>query len=268
LRRYEEALDESERALAAYCDVGDAPGMRDVRLNIVGVRIFCGDFDRPQQLLDEVAVEAEATPWLALRCQLIRGALALRTERFDEAEEHLLDAHRRAGDLGVALYRARCEVELANLFGVYGRPETAAAHIDSALEAYATMGRPELEVEALAFGARVLAVLGDERGARERSARVIARCEATRLQSYSEVAWNLAAAFALIGDTEAATTYAHEAAAAAVDDALLMPADLAETYMQLRWHQETIDYLWGRGDFSRQPLSTDCTNPPPKHRRG
>jgi hypothetical protein len=39
---------------------------------------------------------------------------------------------------------------------------------------------------------------------------------------------------------------ARDAAAACVDDALRMPADLAETYMKLPWHQQTLAYLWGR----------------------
>jgi len=246
LRLYEEALDEQERALVAYRDVGDVPGVRDALLNIVGVRIFCGDYERPQQLLDEVDVEDEATPWLALRCQFIRGALAQRMERADDAERHLLDARRRAGEIGASHYRARSEFELANVLASHGRAAEAAAYIGSALEAYATMGQPDIEIEALALGARILASLDDAPGSRERAERAAARCKATRLQSYSEVAWNLAAAYASIGDERAAKTFAQDAAAAAIDDALRMPADLAEAYLRLRWHQETIAYLWGR----------------------
>ncbi len=246
LRMYEEALVEHERALDASRDVGDAPGVRDALLNIVGVRIWCGDYARPQQLLDEVGVEDEATPWLALRCQLIRGALAQRTERTADAERYLLDAHRRAEELGASPYRARSEFELAYLLASHGRPGEAAVYINSALETYATMGQPDIEIEALALGARLLASLGDAPGARERANHAAGRCREKRLQSYSEVAWNLAAAYALIGDQGAAETYARDAAAAAVDDAVRMPADLAEAYLQLRWHQETVAYLWGR----------------------
>jgi DNA-binding SARP family transcriptional activator len=246
LRLYEEALDGHERALAAYRDVGDAPGVRDTLLNIAGVRIWCGDYERPQQLLDEVGVEEEATPWLALRCQFIRGALAERTERTADAERDLIDAHRRAEELGTALYRARSEFELAKLLASHGRPDAAAGYVRSALETYATMGQPDLEIEALALGARLLASLGDASGACERAERAAARCKEKRLQSYSEIAWNLAAAYALIGDEPAAQAYARDAAAAAVDDALRMPADLAETYLQLPWHQQTVAYLSGR----------------------
>jgi tetratricopeptide (TPR) repeat protein len=246
LRLYEEALDGHERALAAYRDVGDAPGVRDTLLNIAGVRIWCGDYERPQQLLDEVGVEEEATPWLALRCQFIRGALAERTERTADAERYLIDAHRRAEELGTALYRARSEFELAKLLASHGRPDAAAGYVRSALETYATMGQPDLEIEALALGARLLASLGDASGACERAERAAARCKEKRLQSYSEIAWNLAAAYALIGDEPAAQAYARDAAAAAVDDALRMPADLAETYLQLPWHQQTVAYLSGR----------------------
>jgi tetratricopeptide (TPR) repeat protein len=191
------------------------------------VRIGCGDYERPQQLLDEVDVEDEATSWLALRCQLIRGALAQRTERIADAERYLLDARQRAEELGASHSRARSEFELANLLASHGRPDEAAAYVSSALEAYATMGQPDIEVEALALGARLLASLGDAPGARARAERAAARCKETRLQSYSEVAWNLAATYALIGDDSVADAYARAAAAAAVDDALRMPADLA-----------------------------------------
>ena len=66
------------------------------------------------------------------------------------------------------------------------------------------MGQPDIEVEALALGARLLASLGDAPGARARAERAAARCKETRLQSYSEVAWNLAATYALIGDDSVA----------------------------------------------------------------
>jgi len=244
LRRYDEALDEHERALAAYRDVGDAPGVFDTSLNIAAVRMFCGDYERPRRLLDEV--EEDTTPFLAMRWRLIRGLYAKRTERFEDAERYLRDAHRLSKDLGASFVGARCEFEIADLLMSQGRLDEAATVLSSALDAFATMGKPEVEIEALALSAKLSATVGDARTARERATEAAARCKERRPQSYSEIAWNLASAFAAIGDESAADAIACDAAAASVDDALRMPAELAETYMNLPWHQQTLAYLWNR----------------------
>jgi DNA-binding SARP family transcriptional activator len=242
LRRYEEALDENERALAAYRDVGDKPGIRDVLLNIAAVRIFCGDYDRPSRLLDEV--DEEATAWLAVRCALIRGVLATRTARFDDAERHLLDALQRAEKLDATFYCARCMVELAIGRAHQGRLAEALRYVDTALKLFATMGEPDVEVEAFALSARLRAPAGDVLAAREHAERAIARCRTRRPQAFSEIAANLAAAYAALGEETAAEALAGEAVAAAVDDAWRMPADLAETYLALPFHREALAALW------------------------
>ncbi len=244
IRRYDEALDQQERALAAYRDIGDAPGVFDATLNIVAVRIFCGDYERPRRLLGEI--EEDMRPFLAMRCQLIRGVLAKRTERLDDAERYLQSARALSRELGASFVRGRSEFELADLLATQGRLDEAGTLLNSALETFAAMGEPEVEVEALALSARLLAATGDADGARARAARAAARCKERRPQSYSEIAWNLASAFATIGDERAADAAAHDAAAACVDDALRMPAELAETYMTLPWHQQTLAYLWAR----------------------
>lgn len=244
LRQYEEALDQMQRSLAAYRDVGDAPAITNQLLNIIALRVWCGDYDRSRALLDEV--EEEATPYVAFMFQLVHGVLATRLERFEEAERCFLDVRRRAESLGAMPYRARAEFEFANVLALQGRLSEAAAYLQSAIDAYATMARPDVEVEAWALSAKLLAMMGDSHGARERAERVAARCEEKRLQSYSEIAWNLTSAYIAIGDETLAETFARCAAAAAVDDALRMPADLAETYMRLPWHQQAIAYLWGR----------------------
>jgi DNA-binding SARP family transcriptional activator/tetratricopeptide (TPR) repeat protein len=244
---YDEALAEHEQALAAYRDVGDAPGIRDALLNLVSVRIFCGDYERTRQLLDEV--DQEETPWLALRCTIIRGVLAHRSAQPADAERYYLDAHRRAEELGATLYRARSGVELANLLLAQGRASEAAAYLNASLETFATMGGPDVEIEALALSAHIQAMLGDAHGARERAQQVAERCAGKRLQSASEIAWNLAAAYAQIGDHDRAFQFAGEASATAVRDALGMPPDLAESYLGLPWHQRALDYLWGESPF-------------------
>ncbi len=244
LRRYEEALDENERALAAYRDVADEPGIRDVLLNIAAVRMFCGDYDRPSRLLDEV--DDEATPWLAVRCALIRGALATRTERFDDAERHLRDALRRAEKLDATFYSARCMHALAIGRSHQKKFAEALSYVDTALELFATMGEPDVETEALALSARLRALAGDALVAREHAERAIARCRTKRTQSFSEIAADLASAYAALGDEATAEALAGEAAAAAVDDAWRMPADLAETYLALPFHREAVATLWQR----------------------
>jgi tetratricopeptide (TPR) repeat protein len=204
--------------------------------------MFCGDYDRPSRLLDEV--NEEATPWLAVRCALIRGALATRTERWEDAERHLLDALRRGEELDAAFYRARCMHELAIGRGRQGRLAEALSYVDTALELFATMGEPDVEVEVLALSARLHAAAGEAVVARENAERAIARCRTKRLQSFSEIAANLAFAYAAIGERTTAEALAGEAAAAAVDDAWRMPADLAETYLALPFHREAVDELW------------------------
>jgi DNA-binding SARP family transcriptional activator/tetratricopeptide (TPR) repeat protein len=253
LRRYDEALDQHERALAAYRDVGDAPGIFDTSLNVIAVRMFCGDYERPRQLLDEI--EEDATPFLGMRCELIRGLFAKRTERFDDAERYLRNARRLSNDLGASFVRARSEFELADLLTSQGRLDEAGTLLNSALDAFATMGEPEVEVEALALSARLLAITGDAQSARERAARAAARCKERRPQSYSEIIWNLASAFIALGDESAAHVLAWDAAAACVDDALRMPAELAETYLKLPWHQQTLAYVW---DGLKEPSHTSA----------
>src|SRR5665213_3044681 len=215
-----------------------------MRPSTVAVRLFCGDYERPRQLLD--ALDEGATPFLEMRCQLIRGLLAKRTERFGEAERYLRNARRLSKDLGVSFVGARGEFELADLLMSQERLDEAGTLLNSALDAFALMGQPEVEIEALALSAKLLATTGDLERAGEHAARAAARCTERRPQSYSEIAWNLASAFATIGDEAAAEAMACHAAATAVDDALRMPADLAETYLKLPWHQQTLAYLWDR----------------------
>lgn len=257
LRRYEEALNENERALAAYRDVGDEPGISDALLNIAAVRMFCGDYDRPSRLLDEV--DEEATPWLAIRCALIRGVLATETGRFDDAERHLRDALRRGEELDAAFYRARCMHVFAIGSSRQGDVAAALSHVDTALELFATMGEPETEVEVLALSARLRASCGDAVTAREHAERAVARCRAKRVQSFSEIAANLASAYAALGDETTAEALAGEAAAAAVDDAWRMPADLAETYLALPFHREAVAALWPGPRIGSAPLPRETS---------
>jgi hypothetical protein len=94
---------------------------------------------------------------------------------------------------------------------------------------------------------------GDTLAAREHAESAIARCRKKRTQSFSEIAADLAFAYAALGDETAARTLAAEAAAAAVDDAWRMPADLAEMYLALPFHHEAIAALW-QAESVKHPL--------------
>jgi hypothetical protein len=59
------------------------------------------------------------------------------------------------------------------------------------------------------------------------------------------------AAYARLGDEEMAGSHARDAICAAVDDAMRMPADLAETYLQLRWHREALAFISPPGRVDR-----------------
>ena len=245
LGSYGDAIAEFERAVDAYRDVGDAPGISDATLNVVAVLVLCGDFDRAQAVMN--ALPEESSPHVALRFRLVRGFLARCAGRFAEAEQHQLDARRRADELGASYDRARAELELALALAGQHRIAEAVRYLEEALKTFAAMGETDIEVEALALSAQLHAAQGDATGARDVAQRVIARTSAKRMQSLSIVAWHLAVAFATIGDAHRADEFAAESAAAAIDDTHGMSADLTETYLRLPWHQEAIAHLWKRG---------------------
>lgn len=242
LRRYGEALENHELALAAYRDLGNVPGICDATLNIVAVRIFCGEYERSRELLDDVP--DDITPFMALRGQLVRAYFAFRTERLADAEHRFLATRALAEELGARFVHARVEHELGALTMRLGRLDESGAWLESSLKAFATMGQPEVEVEAMALSARLFATVGNASMASVRAAQALERCARKRPQAYSEIAWNLASAFELMGDAAAAQELARDAAAFCVEEALGMPADLAETFLSLPWHQEALAYVW------------------------
>jgi DNA-binding SARP family transcriptional activator/tetratricopeptide (TPR) repeat protein len=242
--RYDRALAEHEATLAACRDIDDAVGIRDALLNVASVLLFCGDSERSRPLLYEV--DEEATPWLALRCTIMRGVAARQSDELEEAERYVLAAQTRARDLGATFYYARVACELATLRIAQSRFDEAATHIRSALEAFATMGKPDIEIEALALSAHIRAALGDADGARVHVQQALESARERRLQNANEIFWNVAAAYARIGDDDEAHRFAGEAVAAAVTEAMGMPADLAECFLGLRPNREAVAYLWNR----------------------
>lgn len=242
--RYEEALTEDELALAAYRDVGDYPGINDLLLNISALCMNCGDFARSQRLLDEI--DATSTPYLALRCRFSYSILATGLRNFEAGEREGLEAERQAVSLGATYYAARIRFQLAIVLALQARYAEAKAYVELSLAGFSDMVHPEQEAEALAFGARLYATMGDAGVAREYATRATSRLGEKRFETYGEMAWNLSAAYALLGEETTAESFARESAAAAIDDALRMPADLAETYLRLPWCRHAVAFLWGR----------------------
>jgi len=240
--RYDRALTEHEATLAACRDIGDTVGIRDALLNVASVLLFCGDSERSRHLLYEV--NEEATPWLALRCTIMRGVVARQSDELDAAERYFLETQTQARELGATFYDARVACELATLRIAQRRFDEAAAHVGYALETFATMGKPDVEIEALALSAHIRAALGDRDGARGHVRQAVDRVRERRVQHANEIFWNVAAAYAHIGEHETAQRFAGEAVAAAVFEAMGMPADLAECFLGLRSNRDAVAYLW------------------------
>lgn len=240
---YETAIAENERALTAFRDVGDATGIRESTLNSAATRLFCGDARGAQVLLDTLAHVEPESPWISLRASLLRGSIALRMERYGEAKRLVEAAMETARTLGTALSVARCDLVLANVAVSDERDGDALVHIERALEAFTPLGQPALSAEAYAMRARLYARRKDVAEARAAAQAAESLVANNVAQSYSEIAWNLGEACEALGDRDAAFARACASIAAAVRDALHMPADLAESYLALPWHVAASAYL-------------------------
>jgi DNA-binding SARP family transcriptional activator len=241
---YEEADEENRRAIEAYRDVGDATGVADATLNLAGLRLFCGDFSETRRLLDAIDAPSRSRPWVLLRSTVIGGMLAVRRHELELAERLLLEALDRAESLGAALYVARARLDLASAYA-RGLRADAREHVDRAIAELGPLSQPSLLCEAYARSAQIAASAGDRARASEHAANAERLAGTVVVQSYSEVAWNLAATRALLGES-AAVDLAQACVAAGVRDALRMPADLAETYLRLPWHRHASAFLAGR----------------------
>ncbi|MHB8434138.1 MAG: ATP-binding protein [Candidatus Tyrphobacter sp.] len=246
MRDIEGALREHERALEAYTDVGDAGGVADSTLNLASVRGFCGDHAGAQRLLAQIDPAALRQPWLELRVAINGGALALSARLFDEAERQLTIASELAATLRVELYAARVRVHLGELSARTGKSDDARRHLDEGAAGLAALGHPALQAEALALSSRLYAGQGEAAAARADAAAARELAQHFVVQHFGETAWHLAAAYALIGDTDDTVHFAEAAARAFADGALRMPADLVDGYARLPWHRHAFAYLAGR----------------------
>jgi tetratricopeptide (TPR) repeat protein len=242
---YEEALEQQERALAAYRDLGHEEGVADSSLNFAAWCLYCGDYAECERILDEFGSLERHIPLTQMKFVQMRALLAMRRGESD-GEKSLVEARRRAGLLKASYFVARMNRELANDAATQGRLDDAVAYLDAAFVDIGRGTNRTHEAETFALSARVRAALGDEPLAREHAARAMSLSESVPMQTLSEIAWNAAAAHALLGDAETAMKLAETSAAAAVREAMGMPARLAETFLALPWHQHAFAYLWGR----------------------
>ena len=244
LGAFEEALREHALALEAYRDVGDATGIADTILNLAALHIFCGDYVEAERFLAEIDSSAQVRPWFVLRLTMIRAILDARGGRYESADRLLHVAIDRSNSLGAALHAARSRMELATMSARQGRTGDARTYLDQTIADLAPLGQPSMESEAYALSARLFATDGNATASRDHATMAARLAKTVSVQAYSEVAWNLASAHALLGDETSALDLAGDAAARCVRDALAMPANLAETYLTLPWHHDAIDYLY------------------------
>jgi DNA-binding SARP family transcriptional activator len=245
-RKYDQALREQQAALAAFNDAGDQLGAFDMRMNLAALRTWCGDHATALELADAARATSPPTPWATLRLALIDGVIALGQERFDDGEAVLLSARSVAISLGAELHVARADGLRAEICARSGRGEQALALLEPTIAALWSLGQPARRAELLALSAHVHADAGDATAARDAAVAAVDAMQHARPQGFSEAAWHLAAATALIGDDAGAETFARRAAAAFADDAQAMSADLIDNYARLPWHRYACDYLAGR----------------------
>jgi DNA-binding SARP family transcriptional activator/predicted ATPase len=243
---HEQALAEHNQALEAYRDVGDATGIADSIVNLANGRAFCGDPVSALQLLDELASDTSARPWVALRLAATRGAIAMQAGDSQEADRQFRHALALATRLGSELYLARSHAFLGLLRARTGQPGAARVHLDEAIARFAPLGQPGLLAGSYAVSARLHAAMGNVDSAHLDAKSAAELAERFPIQHYAEPAWHLAAAYALTGKTAEALQFAEVAVKAFVNEALRMNADLAEAYARLPCHQHAVAFVFGR----------------------
>jgi DNA-binding SARP family transcriptional activator/predicted ATPase len=243
---YETTLREHERALEAYRDVGDVAGVAASIVNLATVRGFCGDRDGAEALFKELPDQTIEQPGIALRIIFTRAALAMRSGRMPEVENHLVAVRDLAARLKNELYAARVAALHGEFCARMGRNAEARRFLDEALTGLMLLEQRALTMEMRALFARFSAGVGDFDAARTHAAQAAALAEGFQIQHFAEQAWHLAATHALLGDSDLARNFAESAARAFVEGAMRMDADLAEAYSRLPWHRHAIAYLSDR----------------------
>lgn len=245
-RDYAGALDQHEHSCKAYRDVGDAYGVFVSTLNIVTVRGFCGDRAGAIRLLDTLDFPVPQQPYLVMSAAANRGTFALLDGEFVAAERHLTLARSLALDIGSALYAARMQGVLGELYARCGRDNEAEVFLSGSIGSLEQLDQPRLSAKLHAVKARFHAGLGQASEAKRHLDIATDLSNRTSIQHFGEMAWNMAAAFALLGNSEAAERFAQGAARAFAEEAMSMDAALAEASSRLSWHVDAFAYLGGR----------------------
>jgi hypothetical protein len=166
---------------------------------------------------------------------------------YAEAERQLLVARERATQLRHDLYGAVVDAWLGELYARCGRVLEARRLLDSGLAVLSKFDHPEETLLVRAVSARLHAGEAEREAAKRDLAAAEELAMRTVPQHFAEVAWHMAAAYALLDDEPGAEKWAQTAARAFVDEALRMDADLCEAYARLPCHRDAVDYLAGRG---------------------
>ena len=251
-RKYENAIRESMLASEAFRSVGNVPGAADALLNAAAIYGDCGDLSTSERLLEEIDPVALERSVYVFRSTFQRSDLLLRDGRLAEAERCLRAVREQAPSIAPN-WIAPTSLSLSLVLARSGQVEEARRWLDDALASLAPLRRPALAVEARAISARLRAGLADEKGAREDAEIAAGLAERFEVNHFSDKAWHLAAANALLGDDAKAMHFAQVAARSFVDDALSMGPALVEAYARLPWHRHCIAFLAGR----RVPLRLD-----------
>ena len=149
--------------------------------------------------------------------------MLLRGGRLAEAEPYLRAAREQAPSIALN-WIAPTSLSLSLVLARSGQVEEARRWLDDALAALAPLRRPALAIEARAISARLRDGLADEKGALEDAEIAADLAERFEVNHFSDKAWHLAAAHALLGDDAKAMHFAQAAARSFVDDALSMGA--------------------------------------------
>lgn len=242
---FDECFRQTQLALEAYRDVGDATGIGEAQLNVTELYLTAGDFAGAARSIAQRSPAAENHPLIALHTNYQLAIIELHTGQPAHAEASFRGVCARAGELGYGLYDARARYQLGYVYAWSGRLGEAASELEHACATFEPLDVADELGATEALAARVAAAVHDA-GARAHVSRALAVQETRPVLSFSESAWNAAAALALLGDAEAARGLAQRAIAAAVGDALRMPAAFAESYLALPWHRHALDYLCDR----------------------
>jgi DNA-binding SARP family transcriptional activator/tetratricopeptide (TPR) repeat protein len=235
-----DTLNEQQRALDAFEDVGDFMGMRDSLFNLVNICTLCGDYPAAQSFLDRLTPEMIAGAWGGHRLALVRGVLHLRSGRFASARDDFMVARGHAQALKIVAQIARSTAYLGEALAHLGDLADARARLDEALATPELGNNQSWLGECQALSAQLHAMTGNL----ERARADASRCEEIPpFELYSQTAWSLTATYAMLGEKATAQRCAEVGAHSFVEAALHMTPNLIDAYARIWWNRKLIAYL-------------------------